>query len=81
MNEWLASFAATIAYGWLALAGLIAAGIGFGHGGITALGLLAAGASYLAQIAFTREAFRVGTGLQLVAVGLFLLGVLAVFQH
>lgn len=72
-----ASFIATIAYGLLALAGLIAAGIGFGSVLATVCGVLAAGAAYLAQMQFTDGQDARGWALQIASVVLFMGGVVA----
>lgn len=53
MNERLVSFAATIAYGLLALAGLLVAGLVMGDKAVVVCALLATGAAYLAQAIYT----------------------------
>lgn len=83
-NETIASFVAAIAYGWLALLGLLAAALVVGEPVAVRCALLACAAAYVSQTLLTQAAAKsslqtywFGCGFQLLSWGLWLAGLIA----
>lgn len=76
MDEQDLSFAATIAYGWLALAAMVLASLWLGGGVATVYALLACAAAYVAQAIYTLASagrpLQVAAGLQVASCLLWL---------